>query len=38
MPAPKIIAANTDNGIKMKMLVFRPTKNIHLMTINLSQF
>jgi hypothetical protein len=27
MPNPKIIAANVDNGISMKILVLRPMKN-----------
>jgi len=38
MPNPKIIAEKRANGIRIKILVFRPIVTIHLVPINLSQF
>ena len=38
IPNPRIIVAKTISGIKMKILVLRPTIKFKIMTIKLSQF
>ena len=38
IPKPKITAAKTDSGIKMKILVLRPMQNMKHFDIKLSQF